>query len=335
LYKYDCFFFLKSYMMFSSCLLLGFVGGITTAVALQHANLAMDWITFVFVQYNFAIVGVVSIFFQKGIPTTFTQTYLVITSVIMAYSVSRSLPEWTSWTLLITLALYDLCAVLSPVGPLNALVQQIHKKQVPLPGLVFEANVNERTRAMKEDNNGGATSGLTPSVQSYQRPPLQDRCDDAADMTTLSNDSFSPDPADPSQLRIELQEFYKIHNPTKVGEVDKIIEMFNGDAKSMWKALREKYQNIEESETIKLGLGDFVFYSVLVAKASLHGFVTMASCILVVLLGLCVTLVLLATGFRALPALPISVFLGVFVFLLMQLVVVDYIEHLTGSPLYI
>ncbi len=31
--------------------------------------------------------------------------------------------EWTGWALLVLLAFYDCCAVLSPYGPLNALVR--------------------------------------------------------------------------------------------------------------------------------------------------------------------------------------------------------------------
>jgi presenilin 1 len=48
--------------------------------------------------------------------------------------------------------------------------------------------------------------------------------------------------------------------------------------------LQQQQQMMEpEDRSIKLGLGDFVFYSVLVAKASEEGFVPWASCFVVVL----------------------------------------------------
>jgi hypothetical protein len=71
----------------------------------------------------------------------------------------------------------------------------------------------------------------------------------------------------------------------------------------------------QKPSTIKLGLGDFVFYSVLVAKAAQYSFTTFAACFLVVLFGLAGTLVILAFKSRALPALPISIGLGVVYFL--------------------
>ena len=78
--------------------------------------------------------------------------------------------------------------------------------------------------------------------------------------------------------------------------------------------------------SIKLGLGDFVFYSVLVSKAALYGFTTSAACFLVILFGLGATLVLLSVFQKALPALPISIGLGVLFYLLTRVLLVPYLE---------
>lgn len=65
----------------------------------------------------------------------------------------------------------------------------------------------------------------------------------------------------------------------------------------------------------KLGLGDFIFYGLLVGKASQYGFIEWTFCFIAILLGMVGTfLVLICCHFAsALPALPISIFLATFV----------------------
>ena len=63
------------------------------------------------------VVGVGSLFFWPA-PVLLKQGYLVVTGVVTAYMFTF-VPEWTTWTLLISMALYDLYAVLVPGGPLK------------------------------------------------------------------------------------------------------------------------------------------------------------------------------------------------------------------------
>jgi presenilin 1 len=92
---------------------------------------------------------------------------------------------------------------------------------------------------------------------------------------------------------------------------------------------------VADNSSIRLGLGDFIFYSVLVAKAALYSFTTFAACILVILAGLGGTLVLLSVYHSALPALPISIFLGVTFYLLTRIVIEPWVEVIMTSPVYV
>lgn len=107
------------------------------------------------------------------------------------------------------------------------------------------------------------------------------------------------------------------------------------------------YVYILERDGLKLGLGDFVFYSVLIARAgkcieglhlsllltqqcslALYDWITTICCTIAVLTGLTATIFLLAIYKRALPALPISIAFGVLFYFVAKTVLVPYISAL-------
>ena len=92
----------------------------------------------------------------------------------------------------------------------------------------------------------------------------------------------------------------------------------------------------EKDNNIKLGLGDFIFYSVLVSKAAQNGFAPFCTCFLSIIAGLGGTLVLLAVYHHALPALPISIFIAVVMFVATIFCIEPWIHSLwQAGPYYI
>lgn len=54
-------------------------------------------------------------------PVLMKQSYMIAQGVIMAF-LFTSVPEWTTWILLVAMALYDVAAVLTPRGPLRVVL---------------------------------------------------------------------------------------------------------------------------------------------------------------------------------------------------------------------
>ncbi|CEG38126.1 presenilin-like protein [Plasmopara halstedii] len=313
-YKFNFNRMLIGYMMFSSAMLLGMLGGNMLIIIVTDLNIPIDVLTLFFAMYNFSVVGVLSIFYQKGLPTWLTQTYLVLTSVIMAWQLGQ-FPEWSSWALLVVLAFYDLCAVLTPCGPLKWLVSLVQQEGRPLPAEIIRNPSDQFAQPVHESVYYQCESEIPLRICS----PLN--------LSRASETSAQSLPTSlQTQLRVRLIKFYMSHNPSAVSRVDKIIERYQGRESQLWHDLEAKYNEElkDTDETIKLGLGDFVFYSVLVSRAAKYDFSAMIGCLVSILMGLGGTLLLLGIHQKALPALPISILLAVIMYFWLRVVFMDY-----------
>ena len=88
-------------------------------------------------------------------------------------------------------------------------------------------------------------------------------------------------------------------------------------------------------DAIRLGLGDFIFYSVLLGRAAMYDLMTVYACYLAIVAGLGTTLLLLAVFRKALPALPISIALGVLAYLATRLILDPFVLTLASKQLFV
>lgn len=275
LFYLRCVAFLKLYMGFSAFVVLANLGGEISVLLIDRFRLPIDAVTFSILLFNFSVVGVFAVFLSR-FSILITQGYLVVIGVLVAYFFTM-LPEWTTWVLLVALAVYDLAAVLLPVGPLRLLVEMAISRDEDIPALVYEA------RPVIRNNNL-----VQRRVWREQRSNHNDDVENSEAVTVVRSEISVP-LIDDSSSRPESSETF--------------LEGIG----------------LGSSGAIKLGLGDFIFYSVLVGRAAMYDLMTVYACYLAIIAGLGVTLMLLSVYQKALPALPVSIMLGVVFYFLARL----------------
>jgi hypothetical protein len=266
-YKYRCMKCLLGYMVISSAMLLGFLASAMFQVAIDRFQLTIDKVSFYFFMVNFALVGIVAIFAgtilqTHVVPAYVTQGYLILTSVIVAWQLSF-LDPWTAWVLLLLLALYDLFAVLSPCGPLKALVKLMSRDDAPeMPGLLYEANLTNH------DNNNNNNSShphhrasQTTTTTTQQPPPSNPTAAAAADssvhnsVTTESTTTSDPEssidyleqtPPPPPESTLETTDVFLSNHPIEAESSKSSLPPNDGFEESIENAPLDETQQQQE-----------------------------------------------------------------------------------------
>ena len=115
---------------------------------------------------------------------------------------------------------------------------------------------------------------------------------------------------DPAEGLLKTVKTATLSSSDESMEGDEKKENTDDEEEKRKKKKRRRFESDDE-DGIKLGLGDFAFYGVLITRAARIGWDTAILCIFAVLLGLSITLVILAIVERPLPALPCSLVLGI------------------------
>ncbi|KAM3348831.1 hypothetical protein ACQJBY_022202 [Aegilops geniculata] len=342
LYYYRCTGFLKNYMRFSVFFVLFSMGGAIAVALLRRLDAPLDAPTALLLLFNASAVGVLSVF-TSAVPILVRQGYMVALAVIVAAWLSR-LPEWTTWIMLLALAVYDLVAVLAPRGPLRMLVELASSRDDELPALIYESRPtvgpaetsSSYSPAMWSEESQHPDSAARSGPNLYDRVGQQDDSGPAmVEMRDLGSTSRSMatsnqgvtgqtsnqgGSAQHAVIQIEQRQEEEETAPlVSAASANPTVANEEHTQISSSEPLEEEFEMFESSRGIKLGLGDFVFYSVLVGRAAMYDLMTVYACYLAIIAGLGCTLILLSICRHALPALPISIMLGVVFYFLTRL----------------
>jgi len=312
LYKYRCYKTIHGWLIMSSLSLLSIFSYIYLMEVLKTYNIAFDYITLLLFMWNFGSMGMICIHW-KG-PLHLQQAYLIFIAALMALVFIKYLPEWTTWVVLAAVSIWDLIAVLPTKGPLRILVETAQERNEQIfPALIYSSAV------MYAAVNTGDDGDNPPAPPPRQRNPPPEGSQGASHNQV----GYTRPVGIEGEVRIE-------------GGRPRVVPTQQEPRANRPHHEHGFHDDSEDERGVKLGLGDFIFYSVLVGKASTYGdWNTTLACAVAILIGLSLTLLLLAIYKKALPALPISIFFGLFFCFATKEVIQPFTDTLISRQIFI
>ncbi|XP_030387217.1 presenilin homolog isoform X2 [Scaptodrosophila lebanonensis] len=359
LYKKRCYRVIHGWLILSSFMLLFIFTYLYLEELLRAYNIPMDYPTALFIMWNFGVAGMMAIHWQA--PLRLQQGYLIFVAALMALVFIKYLPEWTAWAVLAAISIWDLIAVLSPRGPLRILVETAQERNEQIfPALIYSSTViytymgthytpqQSQPTGISSPSSSNSTTTTRATQNSLASPEVAPAGNNSRASSSRSGNTRSTLTQDTQASAAEAEaagftEEWSANLNERIARRQIEVQASNSgnsrrsnEYRTVTTPHEGAQQEGQEERGIKLGLGDFIFYSVLVGKASSYGdWTTTIACFVAILIGLCLTLLLLAIWRKALPALPISITFGLIFCFATSAVVKPFMENLSAKQVFI
>lgn len=303
LIKYNCYRIISVWLMFTTGFVFSVLLGLYAFNLFQTFNVPIDYITSTFFIFNIMVVSLISVHWKA--PMISQQISLQWLSAILALLLNKNLPDWTVWSVLAAAAIYDIFAVLCPFGPLKMLVNLVHdRKESLMVGLVYTS-----TMAWRDES----------SLNLIKNEQINEPDNESLD-NTVDNSS------DNAQTNL-----LSTNNESPANNLDEQSQNIDNQV-----ATSNENRDEEQPAVIHLGLGDFIFYSVLMARATSSGDLnTVFSCLLFINIGLIGTLIVHSFAKKALPALPFSIAFGIVSYFTTHYLITPFYQNLVTNLIFI
>ena len=366
LYKYGYSKVLYVWLFLSAGLVFFLLSAIYVDLIATRFQIPYDFVMLGIVVWNFGVVGLLSVFYL-GHPLM-SQMYLIVISVIVTWGLTQT-PEWTTWAILVGVAVYDIAAVLCPHGPLNLLVRAAQERQEPIPGFIYDSEAGpafEMRQQQQQHHQPAAAPTTTDPAASLPSPtttaaePSAAAAAAAATRQARAENPFvEVDAAATSEATAGTEpDLDDLLGEGGGGAVVATAAAANANANAAANATatnnnaatkQKKDESDEEQEedpfeaahnasAFKLGLGDFIFYSLLCARAALTlsasqvPWLVSYICIIAGMGATLASLLFLRGKVPALPALPFSIFAATTAFFMTRYLTMPYWDFLTLHP---